>query len=308
MTHSRPCLLAATVAAVILSLPAAPAAADSPATAEALAAVQKAVGAGPGLTAIQLTGQSRRIIGEREIGGDFEIAIALPDKFLRVDEMGGSDPGSRVRRYNGFNGAEPLDGMSGGGGLMMRIGPPGAEQNPERMRELQLRQAHRTLARLLVVLVAGSTDTFPLQYTYVGEAVSDEGTADVFEVTGPDDFSVRLFTDKATHLPLMIAYTDVAPIMRTMGPGGPSGRGAGAGQGAHRPSPEELEQRRKEMQAAGPPPLSDMNLYVSDHREVDGVTLPTRVRRAVNGQVNEEWEITGIKVNPSFKADKFAKK
>lgn len=304
MTHRTACLLAATLASFTLSLPAASTAAGPPATPEALAAVQKAIGAGPGLTAVELTGQSRRVIGEREVGGDFEMALALPDRFLRVDEMG-ADPGSRVRRYYGFNGAEPLDGTSGGGGMFMRMSLPGADQNPGRMKEMQLRRSQREFARLLVVLVAGSTDAFPLEYTYAGEAESVDGKADVFDVKGPDNFSVQLFTDKTTHLPLMIVYKDMAPIVRMEGrrPGS-----AGAPPGGHRPTPEEIEKRVKEMQAAGPPPLSDMQLFVSDHREVDGVMLPTRVRRAVNGAVNEEWEITGIKVNPSFKADKFVKK
>lgn len=300
MMHLHYRLFTAALAALVLALPAAAAPADPPATPEALAAMHKAVGAGPGLTSLSLEGRTRRVFGEREIAGDLEIAIELPDRFLRVDEMGGADPGTRMRRFTGVNGTELLDGTSGGGGRMvMRMGgPPGAEQDPERMKALQLRRAQREFARLLAVLLGGSSHSFPLEYRYEGEAVSDDGKAHVFEVTGPDGFSVQLFTDQATHLPLMIAYKDVAPMVRTMG-------GPGSGP---RPSREDLERRMKEMQAAGPPPLADIQLFVSDHRDVDGVMVPTRVRRAVNGEVNEEWEITGIRVNPQFKADKFSKK
>jgi len=299
MTNALFRSLIAACAALSVLLPVA-AAAEPPAAPEALAAVHKAIGAGPSLGSLSLEGTTRRVIGDREMSGGLEIAIELPDRFLRVDEMGGADPGARMRRYTGVNGTEPLDGMSGGGGGMFvrMAGPPGAEQDPERMKAMQLRRAQREYARLLAVLIAGSSQSFPLEYRYIGEAVSDDGKAHVFEVTGPDGFSAQLFTDQATHLPLMLAFKDVAPVMRAMGPG----------PGGQRPSREEMERRVKEMQAAGPPPLSDIQLFVSDHREVDGVMLPTRVRRAVNGEVNEEWELTGIEVNPRFKAGTFSKK
>ena len=64
----------------------------------------------------------------------------------------------------------------------------------------------------------------------------------------------------------------------------------------------------QEMRAAGPPPLADVQLFVSDHEKVGGVLLPRTVRRAVDGKTIEELLLTKLQVNPAFKADKFEKK
>ncbi len=51
-----------------------------------------------------------------------------------------------------------------------------------------------------------------------------------------------------------------------------------------------------------------MELRFNDYREVEGLRLPHRISQAVNGEVNEEWEIKKYEINPQFKADKFEKK
>jgi hypothetical protein len=49
----------------------------------------------------------------------------------------------------------------------------------------------------------------------------------------------------------------------------------------------------------------DVQLFVSDHKKVDGVMLPQTVRRAIDGKTVEEWTLTSMKVNPAIKADTF---
>lgn len=49
-------------------------------------------------------------------------------------------------------------------------------------------------------------------------------------------------------------------------------------------------------------------MTLSDYKAVNGVKFPHTVTRGINGQTNEEWSISGYKVNPSLKADFFTQK
>ncbi len=280
--------------------------------AELVSQVRRALGGAKldTLTTLAVTGTYRRLIGEREMSGDIELAIALPDRFLRTESLN-VDPTTPVKRFTGFNGATSLDSTSGGpanmmfgrgagggpGGRPPEAGTGGNPPSPEEMQARRLRAAHRDFGRLLVAMLAGTSTAFPLHYEYAGEAESDEGKADVLNVTGPEDFAAKLFIDQETHLPLMVMYKDAMPRMQMF-------RG---GQGSERPSREEMERRMREARAAGPPPQVDVQLFLSDHRKVEGVLLPHTIRRAVDGKTQEELQVT-YKVNPSFKADKFEKK
>jgi hypothetical protein len=56
------------------------------------------------------------------------------------------------------------------------------------------------------------------------------------------------------------------------------------------------------------PEIVDISLFFDDYRSVDGVVLPHRLSRSVDGQTAEEWTFKTIKLNPTFKPDTFAKK
>jgi hypothetical protein len=268
---------------------------------ERLVQVRKALGGDrlAQVSSLAIEGTFRRVMGERDVSGDLEFAVALPDKYLRTEIMG-FDPANPVRRFTGFNGDTPLDSFSGGPNMVFRTGgrgPDGREVSPEEMQARQLRASRRDFGRLVAALLLASPASFPLVYAYAGEAESDDGRADVFDVTGPDEFSVKLLVDQATHLPVMLMYKEPLPRMQIFG-----------GPGAQRPSREEMERRMAEARAAGPPPLVDAQLFLADYKKVDGVQFPHTVRRAVDGKTQEEWHIGSVKVNPSFKTDKFEKK
>lgn len=165
------------------------------------------------------------------------------------------------------------------------------------------------LQRWTVALFADSAQPF----TDAGVAESPDGKADVLETRDEAGRAVRLFIDQESHLPLMVQYQEVRPrFMMTGGPGGRGGRGAGAGAGAGEPAPprpseEEMRQRVEEMRKQGPPPPSAFAMHLSEDKKVDGVMLPHKVAISIEGQPNEEWTIEKFKVNPSVKADAFAK-
>jgi hypothetical protein len=196
-------------------------------------------------------------------------------------------------------------------------GPGERELDPNALEEARLRRMRTEMSRYLLAFFGAAN----LQPTYAAVAEAPDGKADVLEIKNEMGGTIRLFVDQQTHLPLMLQYQEVRPIMRfDGGPGGRGGRGGfGAGRGdgggggggggrgepGQRPDPEEMARRR----AAMPPPApSTINLFLADYKKVDGVMLPHRLTQSVEGKPVEEWTIEKVKVNPAIKADLFEKK
>ena len=168
--------------------------------------------------------------------------------------------------------------------------------------------------------VRASFPAYPLTFTYVGEAEAPQGKADVLDAKGPNNFTLRLFINSETHLPIMVSWTPPAPAGRGMPPEwarppapGCAGHRRAAGRrpvGAQRSRASAARRRRcrpagaaappagapagrsgcatpvargtrGRPAAAGPPTPVENRLYFADYRDVDGMQLPFRLRRAV---------------------------
>ena len=242
--------------------------------------------------------------GTSQATGKIEIDLDLPDKYLRAD-IGSS--GLALTRTEGFEADRPfleLVGNSPG----MRVQADNPASDPKRA-AAALKRSRSDLARLLLGLVGGTQPGFAVTYAYGGQAESPDGKADVIDVSGPDDFKVRLFVDVETHLPLMLTFLEPEPrmIMRTLGRGeGGAPRPAGAGRRGEL-TPEEQAEIEKERQQAEstPPKMVEYQLFFSDYRKVDGISLPYRIARGTGNKTTEEWEVTSYKINPAFKAERF---
>jgi hypothetical protein len=158
--------------------------------------------------------------------------------------------------------------------------------------------------RYLLVMTLAPPASLAVEYKYAGESDVDGEQADVVDVTGADNFSVRLFFDKKNHLPLLLSYRGPKPRVMTMN------RSAG---GAAR-SPEDVKKAREEAEKklasehpGGPPEEVDFYIRLSDHKKVDGLMLPFKLTFLTESAVSEEFEISKYQVNPQFKADKFEK-
>jgi hypothetical protein len=93
--------------------------------------------------------------------------------------------------------------------------------------------------RLTLGMFAASFPSYPLTFSYIGQAEAPQGKADVLEAKAPPNFSMRLFINTQTHLPIMVSWEQAAgrgPGGRG-GPGGPPRGGAPEGRGAP-PRPE----------------------------------------------------------------------
>ena len=302
--------------------------------ADVVGQVKKALGGDKlaAVKAIRAEGPFRRSMGQRDMEGTILLTIVRPDKLRRSEEMtmGGAVGGPTVERVSAFNGTEAWDdvqnrgGMGGGMRMEIRNGPPpgaagpgGSPLTPEQIEQQRLRRMKMELQRWTVALFADSAQPF----TDAGVAESPDGKADVLETKDEAGRAVRLFVDQQTHLPLMVQYQEVRPRMMMMGGPGRRERSAGANPGAtgatgaagaesgapQRPSEEEMRQRMEEMRKQGPPPPSAFAMHLSDYKKVDGVMLPHKIEISIEGQPNEEWTIEKYKVNPSIKADEFAK-
>jgi hypothetical protein len=162
--------------------------------------------------------------------------------------------------------------------------------------------------------------------TLVGQAESPDGKADVIEVKGEGDFSARLFIDSASHRPLMLSWMAKEPMNMvrrvTDGPGGGTSVSVGGGgavavggaPGAQAPrgtmTPEEREKALKQLEeqtkeAEAKRKIVEYRLYYSDYRAVDGVMLPHRLQRSIDGKPTEEVTFDKVKVNAKIDPKKF---
>lgn len=298
-----------------------------------LAAARKALGGETRLAGVKsliATGRTRQVRGDNLVPIEFEIAFEAPAKYVRKDEIPAQETGITSL---GFNGDEliqlpppptpPPPPATPGGGR-----PAGPD--PEAARRARVNTLKQDLARLMLGLFAGSYEGFPLTFTYVAQAEAPQGKADVLEAKGPGNFTARLFVHRDTHLPIMVSWT--APTGRGQPP--PRGGGPGAmvppeargntpasppppgaapppaaapptAQGAQ-PPPPGMPMPPPGARGAGPagPPVEN-RLYFAEHRDVDGLQLPFRIRRASGPDTIEETTFDRFRVNPKIDPKKF---
>jgi hypothetical protein len=157
-----------------------------------------------------------------------------------------------------------------------------------------IRNARAELARTALAFLLAAPAALPLEFAAGGEAESDEGKADVVDVKGAGNFAARIFLDQKTHRPLMLTYRGVAPrVMIQTQQGAPPEGGRGRGDAPHDP-------------ALPAPQVVDITLFLDDYKPVDGVMVPHRMARSIDGKPSEETTFKTIKINPAFKADTFA--
>jgi len=128
--------------------------------------------------------------------------------------------------------------------------------------------------RLTLGMFATSFSSYPLTFSYETQAEAPQGKADVLAVKGPANFSLRLFVNTETHLPIMVSWNLPSP----------PGRGA---------------------PPTTPAPPREARIYYADYRESDGLQLPFRLRRAIAGETVEETTFDRFRINVKIDPKKF---
>jgi hypothetical protein len=307
--------------------------------AKILGDVRKALGADKGeVKTLAVVGRSQRNRSDGSSSeSDFEMFMELPDKFMKRDVVMAMGPTS-VYRMSGFNGdglineVDAPPSLSTGGGMIRMIssgGPAqGAQQTPEQAAEARKRQlttAKQDFARLALGMFATSSAAYPVELTYGGEAESADGKAYVILVKGEGNFAAKLFVDTKTNLPLMLSWMDKEPLQVTMGPGGGRAGGGGAGGGGAgggafvvgggghpgmTGAPGDLEKMQKEMEekikeAEARRRTVEFRVFYGDYKTFNGVKLPTRIQRMVDGTPSDEMTFDRVQVNGKIDPKKF---
>ena len=260
-----------------------------------LAAAREAIGGEKRLADIKTlvaTGRTRQVRGDNLVPIEFEISCEFPDKYIRRDEIPAQENGPTT---SGFSGTAliqvppaPVPPARAGGP------PPPTPAQLEAGRAARAVAAKQDFARLMLGLLAGSFSSYPLTFTYFGTAQAPQGEADVLDVKGPSNFVARFFVLKSTHLPVMLSWQAAAP--------GGAARGT-TGRGAQPPSVPPPGPPPAGATPGAPPPES--RLYFADYRDVDGVKLPFRIRRALGADTIEETTFDRFRLNAKIDSKKF---
>ena len=292
---------------VLLIAPAALATDDARAQ-EILKQARQAIGGDEQLQKIQslqINGQYRRVFGDRQMGGDREISISLPNKYLVEDAMNAGGLSTAMINFRGLNGDKAFSGNSGGGGgMVFRIGGPGGQQaSPEQMEEMQRRIYTAEFSRYLLAIILTPPPSLAVEYKYAGESDVEDAQADVIDVSGPNNFAVRVFFDKKSHMPLLLSYRGPKPRIMTMQ------RPAGSGAPKAEDVAKAREEAEKKMHAEAPAVPEEVDFYIrmTDYKKVGGVMVPHKLTFLTENEVSEEFEISKYQLNPQFKADRFEK-
>jgi hypothetical protein len=251
------------------------------------------------LQSLSISANRRFARGGNQIEVEMTLEALLPDKFRQTDIFTlnvGSDFIS-IRAINGSqvwsdfestvgtsmvmkkrvadNPAEKSGNKTKGGIRAMleelggRAGAP--EQSDEQSR------IQWSFARLLLVWLLTTPPSLPVEFAYAGQAKAQAGgqTADVLNVTGPNNFAARLFINPQTHQVMMLTYKTVVP-----------GKRAGENSATD----------------------SEVRWVVSDYRNVDGLHLPHQLVILLDGRPIEEVNVKKVKINSSLKPNRFEQK
>lgn len=282
--------------------------ADDPHAQEILKSARVAIGGEELLLKIQslsIKGQFRRILGEREMGGERELSILLPDKYLAEDSFSQGGLSTAMINSRGLNGEHAWNGNSGGGGAMfIRMNGPGGQQaTPEQMEAMFRRQYSAEFTRYLLAILLMPPPSLAVDYKYAGESDVEDVKADAIDVTGPDKFAVRLFFDKQTHLPLLLSYRAPKPRIMTMT------RTAADKNVKPEDALKKAQEDADHKMAAPPQPPEQVDFFIrlTEYKKVSGLMLPHKLTFLTETEVSEEFQISKYQLNPAFKADKFQK-
>jgi len=265
---------------------------------------------------------------------NFEMAFDMssgPIKYMKKDVVATMNDVT-ISRRSGFNGDELIDqtdtppGMAASGGGNMRVMSFGAggmaqvgQGTPEEVAaqsKQRLANNKRDFAKIAIGMIGDTTSAYPVQFTYGGQVDAAGGKAEVLELKSVDGFSGKLYVDAKSHLPLMLSWMDKEPLRVSVGGGGPAGASGGqvrtfSNNGSGAVTQADIAELQKEMaermkEAEANRRTVEYRMYYADYKAIDGVKLPTRIQRMIDGLPSDELSLDKIKVNGKIDPGKFS--
>jgi hypothetical protein len=302
---------------------------QSPDATQVLAAAREALGGENRLSAVKTfvaTGRTRQIRGNNLVPIEFEINCELPDKFVRKDEIPAQDNDPTTVGFNGeamIQFPPPAPGRGAGppppaSGRAAGAAPPDAGRGRGPAAPPRLVAVKQDFVRLTLGMFATSFSSYPLTFKYAAQGEAPEGKADILDVVGPANFSARFVVQRETHLPVMLMWQMPATNVVFRIPGqpaaGPIPPGAVIAEAPAPPASNASQQERDQYAAAmanlrrealsRAKPV-EYRIYYADFRDVDGLKLPFRIRRAVAGETIEETTFDRIRINAKIDPREF---
>lgn len=217
--------------------------------------------------------------------GEATCDLLLPNKMFTKNTRVLSGNLGQVITYRLLNGEQSRFDVDTSGSEIPIVRSGGSSEGADQVKLLQT--ARREQAFQLIRLALPPSPDFPLAFAYAGEAQASDGRADMIDVKGPNDFSARLFIDKATSRLLMLTFSERGSGSRLI----ITSRELSEGKA---PLPKDVTSQGVELK-----------LRFSDYRLESGVMLPHLVTYESNGRIITEYELKDFKLNPVFAPDHF---
>lgn len=282
---------------------------------------------------LSMKGKSRRILkvqnqADRELNGNFEMAVILPDQIIRMEKFGVEEQNEKVDAVEETDETEK--------DLIFEVeladeeGAEGEKGSFEALRTSGDNEMYRFTLGFLLTPPKGAN----LNYDYSGEENIDGRAANVIVVSSGSKAIMRLYLDKQTNLPVMMSYKGFAPHGPEMFENGhdafvgakildrvPAGKDVvivrEPNQNGNKELPEKMTFKRKvengELPAGGgmfkvklnEPAEADIQLKFGDYRTVNGIKLPHQLTEIVNGNVSLSTTVDSYEINVPNMAERF---
>ncbi len=278
---------------------------------ELLKQARAAIGGESAINSVQnlsLNGKSRRQIkiagqDEKQLNGEFELNLMLPDKLMKMEKLTLGTPGEAGQTQASEDKIKIRDARV----KIVRGEAPAEIQNEMRQHE------NSEIARYMLGLLLTPPPSFNAAYNYLGEGNVEGARADIIEAQGAGGFVLKIYLDKSTHLPLMMSYQGTLPRIMINKHIGEKG-----GPGVIEETEDVVVIRRHKAGEEGAsadkqpfnmpipaPEKAEIQVRFSDFRSVGGVLLPHTLTQTVNGTVDTVWTVERYEVNAPNINEKF---
>ncbi len=290
-----------------------------------------------GVQNLSAKGRTIRVIktkdqADKEVNGEFQLALALPDNILRMESFNFGD-GEPSAVWNKENGGEPIIIQED------NVKFVGKETTKDAVIE---RDGHdnNEFVRYMLGFLLTAPQNSKLEYDYAGEENLDGKATNVIVVQSQGGQIMRLYLDKQTSQPVMMSYKGFVPpqmplfdkvegivdIKRRVP--APKGENPDAKEdvvivrvpqgGAHpelkekrvfkiEGNPEELKGKEPFQIFIGEPVEAEIQLRFSDYRSVNGVLLPHKLTQYVNGSLDQMMNVDSYEINSQSTTELFNK-
>jgi hypothetical protein len=238
--------------------------------------------------------------------GDFEINLALPDKFakmvkLRVEAKEGESAGQIVEddkiiflKKGGdrlvLNSEAPEDVSKNG------VANADGKQIKKEFRIVKGEGEMRgdEFLRTMLGLFMSAPAATEVDYLYVGSETVDGNECEIVEAKTGDNPVAKIYLSKSTNLPVMMSYQgmEMPKAIRF-----------------HKPDMKPKDSGEKNLQVfvnkVEMPKLAEISVKFSDYRNISGLLLPFVWTQTANGNPAETVTIENYEINPANMGEKF---